>query len=181
MGIQRPSSMVLLQLAHCFTLRDLVEAVDELLVTLFDGFKASNSLCLVMVGLVCERVGSLGGFPELSLTGLWSSIPTGIICLAGESGERLALVVAGDRGESSNRVSIARSRAPTDLAVLLVPYPEREDEAAERLRAGTRVEYADSDDFEDLGDEVGNCILFVSWPPFFNASFPPSYSESESA
>ena len=181
MGIQRPSSTVLLQLAHCFSLRDLLEVVDELLVTLFDGFKASNSLGLVMVGLVCERVGSLGGLLELSLTGLWLSTPAGRICLAGENGDMLALVVDGDRGVSSNRVSIARSRAPTDLAVLLAPCPECEDEAAERLRVGIRVEYADSDDFEDRGDEVGNCILFVPWSPFFNVSFPPSYSESESA
>lgn len=70
MGIHRPSSMVLLQLAHCFTLRDLLEEADELLVTLFDGFKASNSLDLAIVGLVCERMGSLGGLLELSLIGL---------------------------------------------------------------------------------------------------------------
>ena len=89
-------------------------------------------------------------------------------------------VVDGDRGVSSNRVSIARSRAPTDLAVLLVPCPECDDEAAERLRVGIRVEYADSDDFEDRGDEVGDCILFVPWLPFFKVSFPLSYSESES-
>ena len=171
--------MLLLQLAHCFTLRVLFEEADELLVTLFDGFKASSSLGLVMIGLVCERVGNLGGLPELSLTGLRLSATTGRGSVGGR-GEKLALVV-GDRGVSSNRVSIARSRAPTDLAVLLAPYPEYEDEAAERLRAGIRVEYADSDDFEDRGDEVGNLILFVPPPSFFGTSFPSSYSESESA
>lgn len=181
MGIQRPSSMVLLQLAHCFTLCDLLEVVDKLLVTLFDGFKASNSLGLARLGLVCERVGSLGGLLELSLTGLWLSTAMGRMRSVGESGEKLALVVIGDRGVSSNSVSIARSRAPTDLAVLLAPCPEYEDEAAERLLVGMRTEYADSDDFEDRGDEVGNCILFVPWSSFFAASFPSSYSESESA
>ena len=179
MGIHRPSPMLLLQLAHCFTLRVLFEEADELLVTLFDGFKASSSLGLVMIGLVCERVGNLGGLPELSLTGLRLSATTGRGSVGGR-GEKLALVV-GDRGVSSNRVSMARSRAPTDLAVLLAPYPEYEDEAAERLRAGIRVEYADSDDFEDRGDEVGNLILFVPPPSFFGTSFPSSYSESESA
>jgi hypothetical protein len=161
-------------------LRDLLEEADRLLVTLFDGFKASNSLCLGMMGLVCERVGSLTGLLELSLTGLWFSTPAGKMCSVGERGEKLALVV-GDRGVSSNRVSIARSRAPTDLAVLLAPYPECEDEAAERLRVGSRAEYADSEDFEDRGDEVGNRILFVPSLFFLNASFPSSYSESESA
>ena len=180
MGIHRPSPMVLLQLAHCFTLRVLLEEADELLVTLFDGFKASSSLGLVMIGLVCERVGSFGGLLELSLTGLRSSVTTGSVGSAGGRGEKLALVV-GDKGVSSNKVSMARSRAPTDLAVLLAPYPEYEDEAAERLRAGSRVEYADSDDFEDRGDEVGNLILFVPSPSFFDTSFPSSYSESESA
>ena len=140
MGIHRPSSEVLLQLAHCFTLRDLPEELEELLVTLFEAFKASSSLGLVMMGLVCERVGNLGGLLELSLTGLWFSAPVGRTCLAGKRGERLALVVDGDRGVSSNRVSIALSSAPTDLAVLLAPYPEYEDEAAERLRSGIRAE-----------------------------------------
>lgn len=168
MGIHRPSSTVLLQLAHCFALRDLLGGADRLLVTLFDGFKASSSLGLAMVGLVCDRVGSLGGLLELSLTGLWFSVPGGKNCLVGERGEKLALVV-GDRGVSSNRVSMVRSRAPTDLAVLLTPYPEYEDDAVERLRAGIRAEYADSDDLEDRGDEVGNCI-----PSFFDASFPSS-------
>jgi len=169
MGIHRPSSTALLQLAHCFTLRDLPEEVDKLLVTLFDGFKASNSLGLDKVGLVYERVGSLGGLPELSLTGLWFSTPAGKMCLVEERGEKLALVVVGDRGVSSNRVSIARSRAPTDLAVLLAPFPEYEDEVAERLRVGNRVEYADSDEFEERGDEVGNCI-----PSVFGTSLPSS-------
>jgi len=118
MGIHRPSPMDLLQLAHCFTLRVLLEEADELLVTLFDGFKASNSLGLVMIGLVCDRVGSLGGLLELSLTEVPLSIP-GRGGSAGGRGEKLALVVVGDRGVSSNKVSIARSRAPTDLAVLL--------------------------------------------------------------
>ena len=140
MGIHRPSSVVLLQLAHCFTLRDLPEEVDKLLVTLFDGFKASNSLGLDTLGLVWERVGSLGGLPELSRAGLWFSAPEGKICLVGESGEKLALVVGGDRGVSSNRVSIALSRAPIDLVVLLAPCPGYEDEAVERLRRGIRVE-----------------------------------------
>ena len=140
MGIHRASSVILLQLAHCLTLRDRLEELEELLVTLFEGFKASSSLGLVMMGLVCERVGNLGGLLELSLTGLWFSNPAGRTCLGGERGERLALVVDGDRGVSSNRVSIALSRAPTDLAVLLAPYPEYEDEAAERLRSGIRAE-----------------------------------------
>ena len=83
MGIQRPSSAVLLQLAHCLTLRDLLEEVDRLLVTLFEGFKASNSLGFVMMGLVCERVGNLGGLLELSLTGLWFSAPAGRMGLVG--------------------------------------------------------------------------------------------------
>lgn len=130
--------MVLLQLAHCFALRDLFEEAADDTVTLFDGFNESNSLCLAIVGLVCERVGSFGGLVELSLTEARFSAPMGSICLVGESGEKLALVV-GDRGESSNRVSIALSRAPTDLAVLLVPYPEWE-EVSERLRIGIREE-----------------------------------------
>jgi len=143
MGIHRPSSVVLLQFAHCFTLRDLLEEVDELLVTLFDGFKASNSLGLDTLGLVWERVGSLGGLLELSWAGLWFSAPEGKMCLVGlvgERGEKLALVVGGDRGVSSNRVSIALSRAPIDLVVLLAPCPGYEDEAVERLRRGIRVE-----------------------------------------
>jgi len=142
MWIHRPSSVVLLQLAHCFTLRGLLDEdeVDELLVTLFDGFKASNSLGLAMLGLVCERVGSLGGLLELSRAGLWFSAPEGNMCLVGERGEKLALVVGGDRGVSSNRVSIALSRAPIDLVVLLAPFPGYEDEVAERLRRGIRVE-----------------------------------------
>lgn len=138
-GIHRPSSIALLQLAHCFVLRGLLEEVNKLLVTLFEGFRASNSLDLVIVGLVCERVGSLGGLLELSLTGLWFSSPAGKACLAGESGEEFALVV-GDRGVSSNSVSIALSRAPIDLAVPLTPYAEHEDEVAERLRIGIRGE-----------------------------------------
>lgn len=168
MGIHRPSSTVLLQLAHCFTLRGLLEEVDELPVTLFDGFKTSNSLGLAIVGLVCERVGSLGGLPELSLIGLWFSPPVGKMGLVGESGEKLALVV-GDRGASSNSVSIARSRAPTDFAVLLAPYPECKDDVAERLRIGIRGEYAEPDDFEVRGDTIGNCTL-----SFFGASFVSS-------
>lgn len=167
--------MILLQLAHCFVLRDLFEETDELLVTLFEGFKMSNSLGLAIVGLVWERVGSLGGLLELSLTGPWFSAPVGKICLVGESGDELALV-EGDRGVSSNSVSIALSRAPTDLAVVLAPYPECEDEVAERLRIGIRGEYAEPDDFEDRGDEVGNRI-----PSFFGTSFPSSYSDTESA
>jgi len=63
---------------------------------------------------------------------------------------------------------MALSRAPTDLAVLLAPCPEYEDEVAERLRTGTRAEYADSDDLEDRGDEVGN------WIPFFPGTLFPS-------
>ena len=153
--------MVLLQLAHCFIPRVLFEEVDELLVTLFEGFKASNSLCLAIVGLVCERVGSLGGLLELSLAGLWFSTPAGKTCLVGGSGDRLAFV-AGDRGVSSNSVSIALSRAPTDFAVLLAPCPEYEDEVAERLRTGIRGEYTEPDVLEDRGDEEGNCI-----PSFF--------------
>jgi hypothetical protein len=164
-GIHRPSSIILLQLAHCFVLRDLFEEADELLVTLFDGFKMSNSLGLAMVGLVWERVGSLGGLLELSLTGLWFSTPAGKICLVGESGDKLAFVV-GDRGVSSNSVSMALSRAPTDFAVVLAPYPECEDEVAERLRIGTREEYAEPDDFDDRGDELGNFI-----PSCFDTSF----------
>lgn len=143
--------------------------------TLFEGFNISSSLDLTIVGLVCERVGSLGGLPELSLTELWFSTPRGKMCPVGESGEEFALVV-GDREVSSNSVSIALSRAPTDLAVLLAPYPEYEDEVAEGLRTGTRGEYAEPDDLEDRGEEVGNCI-----PPFFGRSFPSSYSDSESA
>ena len=140
MGIHRPSSVVLLQFAHCFALRDLLEEVGELLVTLFDGFKASNSLGLATLGLVCERVGSLGGLLELSRVGLWFSAPEEKMCLVEERGEKLALVVGGDRGVSSNRVSIALSRAPTDLVVLLVPCPGCEDDVVERLRRGIRVE-----------------------------------------
>ena len=140
MGIHRPSSVVLLQFAHCFTLRDLPEEVDGLLITLFDGFKASNSLGLAMLGLVCERVGSFGGLLELSRAGLWFSAPKGKMCLVGERGEKLASVVGGDRGVSSNKVSIALSRAPTDLVVLLAPCPGYEDEVVERLRSGIRVE-----------------------------------------
>ena len=172
MGIHRPSSTGLLQLAHCFTLRDLFEEVDKLFVTLFDGFKtsfkASNSLGLARVGLVCERVGSLGGLLELSLTGLWFSTPAGRMCVVGERGEKLALVV-GDRGLSSNRVSIALSRAPVDLAMLLAPFTEYEDEAVEGLRIGIRAEYTDSDDLEDREEGVGNLI-----PSFFDRSFPSS-------
>ena len=174
-GIHRPSSMGLLQLAHCLVLRGLFEGADELPVTLFEDFKVSNSLDLTIVGLVCERVGSLSGLLELSLAGLWFSTPTGKMSLVGESGERVELVV-GDRGVSSNSVSIALSRAPIDLAVLLAPYPEYEDEVAERLRIGIRGEYAEPDDFEDRGDEVGNWI-----PSFFGTSFPPSLSDSELA
>ena len=158
MGIHRPSPMTLLQLAHCFTLRDLVEEVDGLLDTLFEGFRASNSLCLAMMGLVCERVGSLGGL---------LSTPVGRTSLVEERGEKLALVVVGDRGVSSNKVSIALSSGPTDLAVLLAPCPECEDEVAERLRTGIRAEYTDSDDFEDRDE--GNWI-----PSFLGMLFPSS-------
>lgn len=143
--------------------------------TLFEGFKMSNSLCLAIVGLVCERVGSLGGLLELSLTGLWFSTPAGKILFVGESGEELVFVV-GERGVSSNRVSIALSRAPVDLALLLAPYPDCGDGVTERLRSGTRGEYTEPDDFEDRGEEVGCCI-----PLFFCTSFPSSQSDSESA
>lgn len=77
--------------------------------------------------------------------------------------------MVGDRGASSNSVSMALSRVPNDLAVLLGPYPECDDEPAERLRIGIRGEYAEPDDLEVRGEEVGNLI-----PSLFGASFPSS-------
>jgi len=86
----------------------------------------------------------------------------------GESGEKLAFVV-GDRGASSNSVSMALSSIPTDLAVLLGPYPECEDELAERFLISIRGEYAEPDDLEVRDEEMGNLV-----PSIFGASLPSS-------
>ena len=58
------------------------------------------------VGLVCERIGSFGDLPP-TLSRFASALT---------KGRELPVLVVGDSGLSSKSVSMARSRAPVDLA-----------------------------------------------------------------
>lgn len=100
---------------------------------------------MLIVGLVCERMGSFGGLETLSL---WPSVAKAKGNVAG----LCAVLVVGESVPSSNNVSIARSKAPVDFAVVRAVYADVPVEA-ERLRIGGRGDAEDDEDDEYLDSE----------------------------
>ena len=99
--IHRPSSIVFSHRTHTRTFGGLFLC------------PAPSSRPVLIVGLVCERIGSFGGRDTLSR---WASDASASGRVAG----LCELLPVGESVPSSNSVSIARSRAPVDLAVVRV-------------------------------------------------------------
>lgn len=100
--IHRSSSMVLLHLRHART---------------FSVRRLASSLLVREPGLVCERVGSFGLMLSRSREPSWAR-PTGN--MAGlDTDDAVGLVAS-----SSKSVSMARSSAPVDFAVVRTVYDE---------------------------------------------------------
>lgn len=117
--IHRPSSIVFSQRTHTFVFGRLC------------ALRRCSSRPVDSVGLVCERIGSFGDLDTLSR------------CASANGGRDEPVLVVGDAGLSSNRVSIARSSAPVDLAIV-------RDVDADRLRCGSRGDSVEEDEDEYL-------------------------------